>query len=951
MFDWLVSLKDKIFARRTTVLIALFVLFSSILIIRLFVLQIIMGSSYQDNYNLKVEKTQSIEATRGNIYDRNGELLAYNELTYAVTIEDVGEYETTSEKNEKLNNILYNLIVNIEKNGDSIVNDFGIALDGNGNYQFVNPEGTKLQRFRADVFGYADPNDLTYNKKMNFDESTASADQVMEYLCSKYRYDISAFYPKEFQYKICILRYGMGLNAYQKYISTVIANDVNPMTVAYVEENKNELTGVAIEEKSVRKYDEAPALSSIVGYVGKISPEEYKELSDKSDDYSLTDTIGKVGIEKIMDEQLTGKKGSETIYVDSLGNPISTANKVEAVPGNDVYLSIDKNLQVSAYKLLEQQIAGILSSKIANIKEFNVGENTDEKQILLPVYDVYYAFIKNNLIDRSELNAGNATECEKAVYDAYKAKEEEVHNGLKAQLLDNNYTPYNALPKEYQAYNTYFVQMLKDEKILDADEIDKKDDVYKAWAAETISTNEYLKYAIEENWIDISKLPSTSKYMDTDELYEVLVNYGLEKLYDDNDFVDVIYKYAIQDNSINPNYLCAILYDQEVLPYDAGTRNALARGSLSAYGFVISKIRSLELTPGMIGLDLCSGSCVVLDSTSGEVLACVSYPGYDSNQLANPKDTKYYSFISLNNSRPLYNYATQQKTAPGSTFKPCSATAGLTEGVISPGETIVDKGIFEKVSNQPKCWAYPSNHGAINVAQALRDSCNYFFYEVGYRLAGGDSYNDSKGIKKIQKYASMFGLDEKTGLEIEESQSTLADEFPVMAAIGQSNHNITTVALARYATAIASRGNVYDLTLLNKVTDSEGNVIETYSPSVKRHIEVVDSSTWNAVQSGMRMMIEDYNNGSFNALPVAVAGKTGTAQQSNDKPNHALFIGFAPYESPQIAFATRIAFGYTSHNAADVTRNILGCYYNLPEFTGLVNGQATEVTSSSAVTD
>lgn len=949
MFDWLISIKNKIFANRINVVISLFVLFSAILIIRLFVLQVIMGSSYQDNYNLKVEKTQSIESTRGNIYDRNGNLLAYNELAYAVTIEDSGKYETTKEKNETLNKILYDLIVNIEKNGDSIVNDFGIMLDGNGNYQFVNPEGTKLQRFRADVFGYSDINDLKHNDKMDFDEATATPDQIMYYLCSKERYNISGFYPKEYQYKICLLRYSMGLNSYQKYISTVIANNVNEKTVAYVEENKNELIGVSIEEKSIRKYDNAEAFSSIIGYTGKISTEEYEKLKETSDEYDITDTIGKVGIEKYMNSYLTGKKGTETIYVDSLGNPISVSKKVEATPGNDVYLSIDKDLQISAYHLLEQEIAGILSSKIANIKEYNTGENKDEKDILLPIYDVYYAFIKNNLIDKSKLNAGGASDCEKAVYNAYKAKEEDVHNNLKAQLLDEPPSIYKDLSKEYQSYTTYIVQKLKNDNILQADEIDKSEETYKKWAAEDISVNEYLKFAIEENWIDISDLPSTSKYMDTDELYEVLVEYILDELYDDSLFSDLIYKYAIMDDSIAATDLCAILYDQGVLTYDEATRNALAKGSLSAYGFVMSKIKSLELTPGMIGLDLCSGSSVVLDSKTGEILACVSYPGYDSNKLANPSDTYYYSYISLNNSRPLYNYATQQKTAPGSTFKPCSATAGLCEGVIDTSSEIEDKGIYEKVSNQPKCWAYPSNHGYINVSEAIRDSCNYFFYEVGYRLSGNENYSDSQGVKRLKKYASLYGLDSKTGVEIEEDTSDLADEFPVMAAIGQSNHNITTIALARYVNAISNRGDVYNLTLLKKVTDASGETIESYEPTIKNHIDVVDTSYWNAIQNGMKMMVDEYEG--FHGFPVSVAGKTGTAQQSSDKPNHALFVGFTPFEDPQISIATRIAFGYTSHNAADVSRDILGCYYKLPEYMGMVNGEATNISTSNTVTD
>ena len=949
MFDWLINLKNKIFSSRTSIIFAVFVLFAIILIIRLFVLQIVLGSSYQENYDLKVEKTQSLDATRGTIYDRNGKVIAYNDLSYAVTIQDIGEYETSDEKNKKLNKVALDLITNIEKNGDVLVNDFGIVLDSDNNYQFVNEEGTSLQRFRADIFGYADINDLAYNKKMNFNEAEASADQIMDYLVNN-RYDIDDDLSKEMQYKIAIIRYNLGLNSYQKYISSIIANDVNEKTVAYVEENRNELTGVQIEEKSIRKYDEPEAFSSVVGYVGKISTEELEELRQEDEAYELTDTAGKVGIEKYMNKYLTGKKGSETVYVDSLGNPISSAKTVEPTPGNDVYLSIDKDLQISAYKLLEQEIAGILSAKIANIRDYHTDENTNGSDILIPIYDVYVALISNNLVNASKLDDSDATDVERAIYNGYIAKSEEVKSSLNDLLMDPNPTAFKDLPDEYQNYITYIISELKENEIILTDDIDKEDDTYIRWANQDISVNEYLKYAINKNWIDVSKLSASSKYKDTDEIYESLVNYILNDLDNDSSFKKSIYKYAIMDDYISPNDLCAALYDQGFLPADDATRNALARGSLSPYGFLLDKIRTLQITPGQLGLTVCSGSCVITKSKTGEVLACVSYPGYNSNELANPKDSSYYSFISLNNSRPMYNYATQQKTAPGSTFKIVSSTAGLAEGVIDTGTRITDLGVYEKVSNKPKCWIYPGSHGTINVTEAIRDSCNYYFYEVGYRLAGAEtSYNDAVGIRKLTKYAQMYGLDEKTGVEIEESTSTLATEYPVMAAIGQSNHNLTTIAIARYANAVSNSGNVYDFTLLDHVADPNGNTIEKYSPTLKDQIDVLDSSEWGAIHSGMKAVVDSYEG--FAGFPVSVAGKTGTAQQSYDKPNHALFIGYAPFEDPEIAIATRIAFGFTSHNAEDVSKYIIGCYYSLPEYLGMINGEAAAVSATTTSTD
>ncbi len=269
--------------------------------------------------------------------------------------------------------------------------------------------------------------------------------------------------------------------------------------------------------------------------------------------------------------------------------------------------------------------------------------------------------------------------------------------------------------------------------------------------------------------------------------------------------------------------------------------------------------------------------------------------------------------------------------------------------MITTSTEIYDGVVFEKVSNKPRCWHYPSSHGSINVSEALRDSCNYFFYEVGWELAGGSNYNDEKGIEKIQNYAQMFGLDQKTGIEIEENQSSIATEYPVMAAIGQSDNNYTTIALARYVTAVANNGNVYDLSLLDHVTDNEGNTIEEYSSTLKNQVDVLNPMEWSAIHSGMKMVVE--NLSCFNGFPIEVAGKTGTAQQVKTRPNHALFVGYAPYNNPKVAIATRIAFGYTSHNAAEVTKDILSAYFGVEDTEELVNGEATTNTSTNRVTD
>ena len=929
------------FSSRIRVVSVAMICFAAVLISRLFYLQIISGSEYQDNYNLKLEKTETIPATRGNIYDRNGNLLAYNELVYAVTIQDTGSYSSKAERSQSLNTEIAEIITKLESNGDSIDNNFGIYIDSSGEYQFIN-SGSALQRFRADIFGKTSVDDLEYNEKLGFDEATATPNEIIDYLQGENVYNISTDYSKKLRYEIMVVRYNMGQNSYQKYISTVIASDISDKSVAYIKENINELTGVDVEQKSLRRYVDSEYFAHIIGYTGQISTSEYNELVKEDENVETTDVIGKSGIEKYMNDYLAGSKGYETLYVDSVGNTIAEGEYQAAESGNDVYLSIDADLQKAAYILLEQEIAGILYSKIQNIKESNINSSSD---VVVPIYDVYFSLINNGIIDINAFHDVDASETEKAVLNAFEAKEKEVLSNLKSQLRFSNTAVYNELPKEYQAYSTYIVTKLKSLGVFDANAIDNNSDVQKSWTSEEMAVNQYLIYAIEQNWIDITKYEEEAKYADTEELYNDLVDYLIEYLSTDLNFQKLVYKYLLLDDGISGSQLCMILYDQGVLSTDDEDYSALAGGQLTAYEFMLKKIKSLEITPGQLALDPCSGSTVIIDVKTGEVLAMVTYPGYDNNRLANSVDSDYYSYLTNSAANPLYNYATQQRTAPGSTFKIVSSTAGLAEGVITTTSEITDLGQYTKVSNNPKCWIYPSNHGSINVSEAIRDSCNYFFYEVGWRLAGGDgAYDDVTGIEKIKKYASLYGLDETTGVEIEENSPHIATEYPVMAAIGQSDNNYTTVGLARYAAAIASSGTVYNLTLLDSVKDADGNVLEKYGPSVRNKIDVLNGSEWDAIHYGMRMVCESLS--SFNNFSVEVAGKTGTAQQVSNRPNHALFIGFAPYNNPEISIATRIAYGYTSHNAAEVSKDILAYYFGVSATEELLDGEANIVSDS-----
>lgn len=287
---------SEIVKSRVFIVIIIFCVTSAILVQRVFYLQIVKGQEYFDNYKLQIQKTKEVEGTRGNIYDRNGKLLAYNELAYSVTIEDNGEYDTKKQKNKELNKIVTKVIDIVEKNNDTVINDFGIILDKDNNYIFVAESKTQRLRFIADVYGKKTIDELTKTQK------NQTAEEIIDYLCTDqvYGYGIDQKkMEKEDVLKLVNVRYAISLNSYQKYIATTIAKDVSEETVADIMENMDSLQGVDIQEESVRRYNNSKCFANIIGYTGQISVEEYDALSkEEKEEYDKTDTVGKAGLEK-----------------------------------------------------------------------------------------------------------------------------------------------------------------------------------------------------------------------------------------------------------------------------------------------------------------------------------------------------------------------------------------------------------------------------------------------------------------------------------------------------------------------------------------------------------------------------------------------------------------------------------------------------------------------------
>lgn len=953
----------KISLKRTTVLILVFVIMSVVLVRRLFDLQIIQGEDYISKFQARTTKERVLRSTRGNILDRNGDILASNVLSYSLTLEDNGTYTSTREKNLTLNGVAYQVLQILHSNGDDITHSFHIVVDKNGEYAFDVAEGFTLNRFRADIYGQALIDDLKDEQK------TATADQMMEFLTGSEKFSIvlsgdraytedeltSHGLPltltKQEMLDIATIRYELNTNSFKKYMQVTIATNVSEKSVAAIMENKTGLQGIDVVEDSIRQYIDDESMAPILGYTGKASSEELTELRKQNPDYSNDAIVGKAGIEQYMELTLQGTDGKETVSVDNLGKvlKIDEDTKVEPVAGDDVQLTIDTDWQSAIYQILKQRVAGALLTKIDAAKTFDYTYVTDASQIRIPIYDVYNALISNSVIDITKFSNEDASDIEKNLYAKFQQKQQRVFDTISTKLNGSNPPAYKDEDGETQEYLSYICNdLLRDTLgIISKDAIDTSDATYKAWTTdETISLKDYLTYATSQGWIDISSFSPEGEYLDSEEIYQALTAYIIDYLSTDTGFSKLLYKYMLQEDTISGQEICLVLYEQGVLDKNDDDYENLASGAMGAYDFMINKIYTLEIEPAQLALMPCSASAVVVDVKTGDVVALVSYPGYDNNRLTNDMDTDYYAKLALDQSSPFFNKATQQTTAPGSTLKLLSTIAGMEEGIIDEGTYIECTGTFDYVDPPINCW-YKNGHGSLDIRTAIEQSCNYFFNMIGFQLGkvGDNEFSEVQSLNKLQEYASLIGLDRKTGIELSEATPKVSDAKAVPSYMGQGNNLFTTSELARYATVMATSGNVFKLTLLDKVMDPKGEVIQEYEPEIEDVVNI-SSNIWDVIHDGMRRVIQTHSQ--FDGLGVEVAGKTGTAELDLRHPNHGLFIGYAPASDPEYAVAIRIANGYSSGNACLIANDIFKYMYNLADKDSILTGIASTDTSDTS---
>lgn len=950
LLEFLKEFIKKLLASRLFILGVIFTALFTVLSVRLFNLQIIEGETYQANYMAKTEKKISLSSTRGNIYDKSGNLLAYNELAYNVTIQDNGDYTKSNDRNL----MLLRLVRILNRHGEKIQGDFAVGFDYNGTMDFTTTSELERKRFLRDYYGLKSVNDL--DKPDGSTPVDVTAADLFE--AKKESYGLNKLvdqdgtpvsFTDEEALAIINIRYTMGFTAYRKYESTTIASNVSKETMTDVLENSADLKGVNIEKSTIRVYKDSIYFAPIIGYIGKVWDEELEKLRETNPDYELTDLVGKTGIEASMEKYLRGQKGSQTMYVDSMGRILEVVEQTDPEAGKDIYLTLDRELQIGIYHILEQQLAGIITNKLVN-RDLEEADYRKASNIPIPVKDVYFQLINNNVLDLNAFSAKEASDVEQSIDSKYSSSREQILSGIRSELMNENASQMVDLSEDMFSYMQYIYTYLSDQGIVQTDKINQETEAYKAWKADTISLREYLYTGIADSWIDTTKLNIESKYSGADDIYNILVEYVMKDLETDTAFTKRIFRFLINNGTVTGKELCLALYSQNILAYDENEVRLLeANGEEYAFQFIRQKISDIEITPAQLALDPCSASCVITDVNTGEVRALVTYPSYDNNKFSGTVDSEYYNKLNNDLSLPLFNNATQAQKAPGSTFKPIIAIAALEEGAISLTDTVICTGEYQEITPHIKCWIYPGYHGALNIVEGIENSCNSFFSEMGHRFSMDENgnYVPERGIEVIQKYATMFGLNETSGIEISEKSPQMTTDRPEASSIGQGTNSYSNVQLARYITAVANRGNVYKLSLLDKMTDSQGNLIEDFTPEIRSHIDIADS-TWNAVQTGMRRVI---SNGSakriFSDLEVDIAGKTGTAEEvkNGHKINHAFFVSFAPYQNPEIAVTVNIPYGYSSSNAATAAKNIYRFYYKYTDLAYILNNSALNVSN------
>ena len=921
--------KNRIFV----MLCGIIVLFA-IIVVRLFSLQVIHGADYEESITASVSKKLPVPAPRGNIYDRYGRPLATNTAAYCVQVDGSVTLEFDKEETQELAAALTEALwTKGETSTDSLPitkkAPYRFTFDGTEEEQQTRETRWKnsigLEKKQRDMTAeeclqwlyetYEAPAAFTEAQKRTYVSLCMSDDRNLMALTlamkltdfgeeitdelplakeAPYSFQFNGNKNREKSWKESMgmdgeeiyfdslqtldylrdyfglpeglpgdlirstlgIRYSMYLQRYQQFQTVNVATDISDKTLAYVEENQDTFPCVIIDTISLREYPQGKYFSHILGYIRQMTENDYALYQNDVDAdgnpiYSQADIVGQDGMEKLFERELNGTDGQVLIEVDNQGRRMSVIDSTEPIPGKDLFLTLDSELQKTAYDALENELRKAVLTKLTT-----TGKNS------VSTLELFQSMINVNHISAQDMLYAEEGTVQHTVY-------------LRLKQVHPDFDPEQE----------------------DAAEVAK----------------EFLQDALEKGNVTVRELT-------------------------------------------------LMMIEQEHLPVTSQEKADIEAGA-SPLSLIIKKLGNGEMSPADTGLDPCTGSVFVTQVGTGEVLASVTYPSYDNNELVNTFNNSYYNDLLQDGNTPLVNRPLKQKKASGSTFKMITALAGLETETITPETLITDKGIFKDTGiPYARCWIYSNTGGThkdLTVSHALEVSCNYFFYELAYRMGNVTTGNSANSITTLNEYMAAFGLNNYTGLELDEygptmaspankeravktfnpdattSQTRWTDGDTIRTAIGQSINSYTPAQITKYISTLANGGTLYKLHMVDHVQNPDGTLhskveetVENVITFKKENLQAVYHGMW-LVSNGERGTLR----GIFDDLPIDVAAKTGTAEEDKNRNSHTWFVCFAPYDDPQIAITVMIPFGENSGTPAPnvakaIIKEYLGLDYN-----------------------
>ena len=923
--------KNRIFV----MLCGIIVLFA-IIVLRLFSLQIIHGAKYEESITASVARELPVAAPRGGIYDRYGRPLAVNTVAYCVQIDGSLELDFSDEERQKL---AKDLTDRLFENGHIRTNSLPISQKTPYTFTF---EGTEEEQ---------EAQELRWKTSIGLEKKQRkmTAKECLDWLTKQY--DVPAGYSsaeKRTYLSLCLgddrnlmaLTLALKLNEFDEEIvdELPLAKEA-PYTFQFNGNKNREKSwkqSVAMEGKQL-SYDSLQTLDYLRDYFGL--PEglpndlvrntlgiRYSMYLQRDQQYQTVNVATNVSaktlayIEENQDtfpcvivDTISLREYPEGEYFAHIlgyirqmteGDYALYKDDVDAM-GTPVYSKSDIVGQDGMEKLYERELNGT-DGKV-QIEVDNQGR-------------------RMSVIESTEPTPGKDlfltldSEPQKVAYDAL---EEELRSAVLTKLRGGG--------KSYASSLDLFSSMINVNHISAADMLYAEKG--------TVQYEVYKKLKQAQPTFD-------PEQEDAAEVAKDFLLEGLEK------------------GTISQRELMLMMIEQEHIDVTEEERQGIDSGSLSPVSLIVNKLSNKEISPAITGLDPCTGSVFVTQVGTGEVLASVTYPSYDNNELVNTFNNSYYNALLQDGNTPLVNRPLKQKKAPGSTFKMIVALAGLETGTITPNSLITDKGIFKDAGlPYARCWIYSNTggtHGPVNVSHALEVSCNYFFYELGYRLGNPDGENNTttgnRSITVMNEYMAAFGLNDFTGLELDEYGPTMASPAnkekavktfnpdattsqtrwtngdTIRAAIGQSINSYTPAQMTKYISTLANGGTLYQLHMVDHVQNPDGSLHSETEDVVENVIEFKKENL-QAVYDGMYLVTNGTRGtirGSFDDLPVKVAAKTGTAEEDKNRNSHTWFVCFAPYDDPQIAITVMMPFAEKSGaSAPNVAKAIIRKYLGL----------------------